>query len=377
MAAESSKAAQTAPEGQCHKSIFQAKRDDLIEGNKKRGLAIVGRNDVELRLDRCMYDMELQHHRRLLAKEKLTPLIKQPKPQFVEYLKLLSSGEEFNAEVERLEDQAFKPPVLTKILQLFKEASTSDFEGFPVHGQSAAKEGGAGPKTGHSSGDGVEEVWTGLGNMAADAWERLQDAEKHVAIRELLTVAGVELGDSAATGEADRTWAALDRQNKVNCILLSSGRLPRPDKGKGRAASPDSRSEGGVGAPDPEEMVEQARRALESLASQAPRPGAGTTGSEHLALVSQYLDAAEEQRLSVSHHADSLVVYAARRCRMSHLALLVEKGRDEGRDEGIEVLRTAEEAREALRDIAQDLGERIIDALGVYADGVLSLRDAK
>ncbi|KAK6209376.1 hypothetical protein LQW54_006364 [Pestalotiopsis sp. IQ-011] len=361
MAAESSKAAQTAPEGQCHKGIFQAKRDDLIEGNKKRGLAIVGRNDVELRLDRCMYDMELQHHRRLLAREKLTPLIKQPKPQFVEYLKLLSSGEEFNAEVERLEDQAFKPPVLTKILQLFKKASTPDFEGFPVHGQSAAKEGGAGPKTGHSSGDG----------------ERLQDAEKHVAIRELLTVAGVELGDSAATGEADRTWAALDRQNKVNCILLSSGRLPRPDKGKGRAASPDSRSEGGVGAPDPEEMVEQARRALESLASQAPRPGAGTTGSEHLALVSQYLDAAEEQRLSVSHHADSLVVYAARRCRMSHLALLVEKGRDEGRDEGIEALRAAEEAREALRDIAQDLGERIIDALGVYADGVLSLRGAK
>lgn len=445
MAAESPKMSSTAPQGLCPSGIFQAKKADLVEENAERGLAVDGKSDPELRLDRCMYEMELQEDRRDLARKKLVPLMKETKGQLSQYLKTLGSGAEFDDEVNLLGMQKYKPPVLASILRQFKGATASEFEKFPAYesskggrkesSQSSSDTGGGEGSGGGkgSSGSGAERVMYELADKVDKYWAGLKSDERLAMVRKYYANQGIQLAEDLALDDADDMWASLDPQEKVNVFMptllptqtqKTSGKgkkreqekdakkknkkQARPGEGKGKGEGRKDRSLSSVSeslhrnsplddeALDPEEMIERARRAQATLEEQAPRPGTKRPSSRavartRLASVSKYLDAAEEERLLVSHDVDRLVVGAAKRYRAAQLSSIAKEEEEEDDDEEEEEeedddddeedddiedqIQNMEEARTALRSIAEDLSESIIEALGIYADAVLVLRN--
>ncbi|KAK6210918.1 hypothetical protein LQW54_005796 [Pestalotiopsis sp. IQ-011] len=438
MAAESSKMSSITPKGLCPSGIFQAKKADLVEENAERGLAVDGKSDSELRLDRCMYEIDLQEERRDPARKKLVPLMKETKGQLFQYLKTLGSGAEFDDEVNQLGIQKYKPPVLASILRQFKGATASEFENLPAYESSKGgrkeKEssqsnsdtgGGEGSGGGKGSGgSGAESVMYELADKVDEYWAGLKSDEKLAMVRGYYADQGIQLAEDLALDDADDIWASLDPYDKVNVFMpallpnqsqKTSGKGKKKEQekdakkknkkqarlGEGKGKGRKDRSLSSVSESlhrnsplddkvDPEEMVERARRAQATLEEQAPRPGTKRPSSRavaraRLASVSKYLDAAEEERLLVSHDVDRLVVGAAKRYRAAQLSSIAKEEEEEEEDDDDdeeeddddteEQIQNMEEARTALRDIAEDLGESIIEALGIYADAVLVLRN--
>lgn len=100
-----------------------------------------------MRLGRVIYETGLQKESKDDARARLMPAMKQNKENFVEYLKTLGSEKELPADAAQLEAQKSKPPVISRILQMFQNAVGPTFASFPIYNKGAAADHNSGQAT--------------------------------------------------------------------------------------------------------------------------------------------------------------------------------------------------------------------------------------